>query len=93
MFLMNNVTFRQHYSHHRKKIAALLILTIIINACDNKQTFRKRMWVKSWVGRQKEQGIHHNLFTELWLEDQDKFRRYILLHLCTFYIYLQFYIY
>ncbi|KYM95704.1 hypothetical protein ALC62_13653 [Cyphomyrmex costatus] len=67
--------FHQFYSQRRKKIAALLMF-IIINEYNEKRTFRKRIWVKPWIGRRKEQDIYNNLFTELLLEDQDKFRRH-----------------
>jgi len=66
-----------------KKIVELLML-IIMNAFNKKQTFGKRLWVKSWVGRRKEQGTDYNLFTELWLENRDKFRYVLIL---SFYVY------
>lgn len=58
----------------RKKIIALCLLLIIEE--DQHQQYKKRLWVKPWIMRRQEQGIHHNLFIELSLEDPNKFRRY-----------------
>lgn len=58
----------------RKKKIAALPLFIIMNELSHKR--QRSAWVKSWVARRQEQGMHHNLFVELYLEDPYKFRRY-----------------
>ncbi|XP_025161539.1 uncharacterized protein LOC112590091 [Harpegnathos saltator] len=57
----------------KKKIAALSLFIIMNELSVDKQ--QRSTWVKSWVARRQAQGMHHNLFVELCLEDPYKFRR------------------
>lgn len=78
-FRINSVVLRQSHQRRKKK-AALLMLIIINKLNEGHENFERTCWVKPWIGRRRQQGVHHNLFTELQLEDSDKFRRYVLLH-------------
>ncbi|XP_012532152.1 uncharacterized protein LOC105834307 isoform X2 [Monomorium pharaonis] len=57
----------------KKILCAFLAFLIIHHHYENVP--QRRMWVKPWVARRREQGCHHNLFLELQLEDPNKFRR------------------
>lgn len=57
----------------RRKICAWLLLALIEE--EEIKENNRRWWIKPWIRRRQEQGFHHNLFTELMLEDPQKFRR------------------
>jgi len=42
------------------------------------ESYERRIWVRKWVARRKEKGLHNNLFLELILEDPDRYRRFII---------------
>ncbi|XP_011858800.1 PREDICTED: uncharacterized protein LOC105556330, partial [Vollenhovia emeryi] len=61
----------------KKKISAILMFLVLKSQYEkeNKILPEKRMWIKSWKTRRKQQGCFHNLFMELQLEDPEKYRR------------------
>lgn len=59
----------------KKKICAILMFVILKLHYEKQKISQKRLWIKPWRARRQQQGCFRNLFTELQLEDPDKYRR------------------
>ena len=42
-----------------------------------KKKRNRKIWVKTWLKNREAQSAYNNLFSELWLRDEEEFRRYL----------------
>ncbi|KAK3926080.1 Protein ALP1-like [Frankliniella fusca] len=64
-----------NYYHNRNKKLSVAFFVFLLGYFHSHFPDRN-VWVKHWVARRKKQGLHHNLFLELMLEDPQKYRRF-----------------
>ncbi|XP_040075461.2 uncharacterized protein LOC115327576 [Ixodes scapularis] len=68
----------------RAVVAALLLFEALSSSEDEELPTKRRMWVKPYLRRHREQGCYANLMRELALEDAEAFRSWIRMDTGTF---------
>ena len=58
--------------------------THLENKAIKKRIEKKSVWVKPWLSNRDSTGAFGNIFAELWLQDEEEFRRYLRMNTETY---------